>query len=162
LEKSAKDKIAEAEKIILQAKQKEEAADELADKLQDKLDAVGIREADLLTKAQKLDAREILVQSSEANLAESEKKLKIAIQDFADKATKRDADIVARETAVVLRERSAESRDASLVRKDKELDKERIYIIDQRKTLERGFEELRRREAKIPQDVQPTGGSIKA
>jgi epidermal growth factor receptor substrate 15 len=119
--------------------EKERAAEGKLEGIQDLADTLGETRVRLTVKENLLNGREMLIKDKEMRLLVQDSKQQ-------ERANKIAAQLQERDNAVTLKELNVQGKEENLERREKELLDGFILLNDQRGTLGRGFNELRRKQ----------------
>lgn len=141
----------DAQSFLESLRKREEYVEELTENLQDKLDGVGIKDSDLKRQETQILVKEKTLQDREARIISGEEALSRSIINFNEESQLKRLDREQLMEGVIMREQSIISREESVKRTEEAHKKEFIYLTDQREVLNKAFDEVRRREAKLSQ-----------
>lgn len=113
-----------------------------------KLDSIKDLSDELAEMRVRLNIREKQHDAKASSLKNKEIEYLVAYQNFREEAAKIRNQFQEREYAIELRELNVQSEKENLVKREKELSNGYILLTDQRGTLERAWQELRRKENK--------------
>lgn len=130
-----------AEEVVAK---KEEEIEDLREKLEDRLDEVGEREGEVRIREARADYRELGLNSQSDIIDARSKELSKKIAEFTAKKENDEKDIYERKELLFLKERDLVAREATLKRNLEALVAREKQLEDQRQTLEREYERLRK------------------
>ncbi len=146
LKDGAYDRMDDAVAFLARLRQREENIEDLTEKLEDKLDTVGAKEQDLLQLDRSLKLREEGIERQSQAIRANSQALGEQMAVFALTKETAEKDIEERKTALYLLERTLLTKQQTLERTDGALSALAKQLADERETLKRAFDEVRRRE----------------
>lgn len=147
LKEGTDDRMKNAEKFLKELVDREENVEILTEKLENRLDEIGQKDQDLRQKERALALKEEGIKRQSESIILGNKRLSKEIADFAKIKDEAEKDIDRRKTDIFLMEQTLNARDKTLKRTDKELSNLAKRLEDERGTLGRAWEELRRKQS---------------
>lgn len=146
IKEATEDRMEEAVKLLSGIRMREQKAEKLIEQLETKLDEVGQREVDVNQKEKTLVLRQEGIELQSHAIVEGSRKLNQATIEFKNLKEKEEKAIKDRKTELFLIERSLISKEETLKLTDKALNDLATQLADERGTLDRAWQELKRKQ----------------
>lgn len=140
------DRMDDAVGFLATLRKREIDNDTLTERLEDKLDEVGEREQTVLLREQKAGLREEGVERQRQATVNGSARLIKDMEEFAVKMIKEQKDADEKRDNIILQEQSLKAKDILLQRNEKALNDLDRKLQDERETLNRAWEELKRKQ----------------
>lgn len=139
----------EREAVLILKLQNEAKEQELIEEkrlLMSKLDEVSTLKQDLENRSKLLRTRELGSESQRNQIAHDARRLSVQTSEFYSKVNEKQSEFAFRESELDARSNLLDEREKGFMRREEEIKSAKILLQDQRIQLDKGFEELRKKQ----------------